>query len=120
MTNRFDSGPTFPAPIPYPPKPHGNHTHPAPILPPYIRQPNDGFIEERVNTSQLLFTKPTTHVKGAREGSIDEFKDDASPERVLSVFINGTSRLTFNVNKQVDITTKLFPFEHKIFIQYPR
>jgi hypothetical protein len=51
---RFDSGPKYPAS-----KPYENHTHPMPMLPSFVRQPNDGFVEERVpggeSASRLTF-----------------------------------------------------------------
>ena len=50
---KFDAGPTYPAPLPY-----ENHTHAPPVLPPFVRQPNDGFVEERVGnagSSRLTF-----------------------------------------------------------------
>jgi hypothetical protein len=61
---KFDTGPSYPHPEPY-----HNHSMAMPWLPPFVRQPNDGFIEERVggHQSETAWT--------------------------------GGSRLTFNVNK---------------------
>ena len=45
---RFDSGPTYPAPEPY-----ENHSHPMATLPAFVRQPNDGYIDEKVPGGDL-------------------------------------------------------------------
>ena len=50
---RFDSGP--PSSLP-PPKLYENHTHPMVMLPSFVRQPNDGFVEERVHGSSARLT----------------------------------------------------------------
>lgn len=41
---RVFSGPTYPKPNPY-----ANHSHPMVQLPSFVRQPNDGFVEERID-----------------------------------------------------------------------